>query len=64
MLGTATGIFSGDNLVGIRDTFNFDFKNRGGYPYGLAANAGVAMIRADAALCAGNISIPVSGGTQ
>lgn len=62
LLGTATGIFQGGNLVGIRDTFNFDFKNRGGYPYGMFANAGVAMIRADAATCAGNVSIPVSGG--
>jgi RHS repeat-associated protein len=63
LLGTATGVFSGSNLVGIRDTFNFDFKDRGGYPYGAAANLGVAMIRADAASCAGNVSIPVSGGT-
>jgi hypothetical protein len=62
LLGTATGIFRGGNLVGIRDTFNFDFKDRGGYPYGTFANAGVAMIRADAATCAGNVSIPVSGG--
>lgn len=62
LLGTATGVFRGGSLVGIRDTFNFDFKNRGGYPYGTFANAGVAMIRADAATCAGNVSIPVTGG--
>jgi hypothetical protein len=64
LLGSATGVFdSGGGLVGIRDTFNFDFKGRGGYPYGWAATIGVAMIRADAASCAGNVSIPVSGGT-
>lgn len=64
LLGTARGVFSGDNLVGLRDTFNFDFKDRGGYPYGVFANLGVAMVRLDAASCAGNVSIPVSGGVQ
>ncbi len=64
LLGTATGILSGNELVGIRDTFNFDFKDRGGYPYGTMANAGVALVRLDAATCAGDVSIPVSGGTQ
>jgi RHS repeat-associated protein len=64
LLGTATAVFSGGNLVGIRDTFNFDFKDRGGYPYGTFANLGVAMVRLDAASCAGNVSIPVSGGVQ
>lgn len=64
LLGTATGVFSGNKLIGIKDIFNFDFKDRGGYPYGAAATLGVAMIRADAASCAGNVSIPVSGGTR
>jgi hypothetical protein len=64
LLGTATGVFDGDALVGLRDTFNFDFKNRGGYPYGWKANIGVALVRLDAATCAGDIKIPVSGGTQ
>lgn len=62
LLGAATGVFSGNDLVGIRDTFNFDFKDRGGYPYGTMANAGVALVRLDAATCAGDVSIPVSGG--
>ena len=64
MFGSATGVFNADgDLVGIRDTFNFDFKNRGSYPYGWWANLGVAAIRLDAASCGGNVSIPVSGGT-
>jgi hypothetical protein len=64
LLGQATGIFSNGELVGVRDDFNFDFKKRGGYPYGWAANVGVALIRFDAAACAGDVTIPVSGGTQ
>jgi hypothetical protein len=64
LLGTATGIFRGDTLVGIRDTFNFDFKNRGSYPYGTNANVGVAVVRLDAATCAGDVAIPVTGGSS
>lgn len=64
LLGTATGVFSGNDLVGISDTFNFDFKDRGGYPYGTMANIGVALVRLDAATCAGDVSIPVTGGIQ
>jgi hypothetical protein len=64
LLGSATGVFDrAGALVGIRDTFNFDFKDRGGYPYGWAATIGVGLIRLDAASCGGNVSIPVSGGT-
>ena len=65
LLGSATGIFNESGLVGLRDTFNFDFKDRGGYPSGTVANTGVGLIRADAALCGGgNVGIPVAGGTQ
>jgi hypothetical protein len=61
----ATGIFSSTGLVGIRDTFYFHFKSRGGYPSGWQANPGVSMIGSDAWLCSsGNVSIPVSGGVQ
>jgi RHS repeat-associated protein len=64
LLGTATGIFRTGtrDLVGIRDTFNFDFKNRGNDPYGWAASLGVALVRLDAISCSGNVSIPVAGG--
>ncbi len=62
LLGTATSVFSGNSLVGTRDTFDFDFK-KGGYSGGGVENIGVAMIRADAASCAGGVSISVSGGT-
>jgi RHS repeat-associated protein len=65
LLGTATGVFRGGSLVGIRDTFNFDFKWRGyGEGYGLAAMAGVAAVRLDALSCAGDVKIPVGAGVQ
>ena len=60
-LGTAKGAFSKGKLVGVRDTFNFDFKPRGDYPYGTLATLGVALVRLDASGCAGDVKIPVSG---
>lgn len=65
LLGTATGVFQGKSLVGVRDTFNFDFKWRGyGEGYGIAAMAGVAAVRLDAARCAGDVRIPVRAGVE
>jgi len=65
LLGAATGIFSKTELVGLRDSFDFDFKSRGNNPEGWLANIGVALIRADAWACGnGNVSIAVSGGIQ
>jgi RHS repeat-associated protein len=65
VLGSSTGIFNASGLVGLRDSFNFDLKDRGPYPYGPMANAGVRLIRADAVLCGGGkVSIPVTGGAQ
>lgn len=65
VLGSATGIFDTTGLVGIRDSFNFDLKDRGPYPSGPIANIGVRLIRADAALCGGgNVTIPVTDGKQ
>jgi RHS repeat-associated protein len=65
VLGSATGIFNARGLVSLRDSFNFDLKDRGDYPSGPLANTGVRLIRADAALCGGgNVSIPVTGGAQ
>jgi RHS repeat-associated protein len=64
LLGTATGTFIGDELVGISDTFNFDNKARGNNAAAFLVNFGVRMIRMDAAGCAGDTQIPVSGGGQ
>jgi RHS repeat-associated protein len=62
LLGVATGTFYGDELVGIKDTFNFDFKRRGKNEGGVLANLGVLLVRVDAAFCSGDTKIPVSGG--
>jgi RHS repeat-associated protein len=63
LLGIATGTFIGDELVGISDTFNFDYKaGRGDDLGGVLANLGVFVIRQDAKGCAGDINIPVTGG--
>lgn len=62
LMGTATGIFSSNGLVGLSDTFNFDldFGKRG-----LSANFGVALARIGAFTCGhGDVKIPVSGGVQ
>ena len=61
LLGTATGVFSGDQLVGLFDRFNFDAKPRG-YGYGTGASIGTAAVRNAAASCAGGTTIPISGG--
>ena len=64
LLGSATGVFKGNTLVGIKDTFNFDFKKRGFNPAGVLANVGVGLVRLDAALCSGDTKIPITGGNQ
>jgi hypothetical protein len=66
LLGTATGVLGPTGLVGIRDNFNFDRKDRGDYPFGSLANAGVNLIRFSNSLCGGTngASIPVTGGVQ
>lgn len=61
LLGQATGIFGNDgSLMGVQDTFNFDFKDRGDDTP--IIDAGMAPIRLDAATCHGDTQIHVSGG--
>ena len=66
LLGTATGVLGPTGLVGIKDNFNFDKKDRGGFPFGTSANIGVNLIRFSNSICGGtnSASIPVTGGIQ
>jgi hypothetical protein len=60
LMGTALGIFRGNQLIGIRDAFNFDEKDRG--ILSPLINMAIRRARAKAAQCSGNVTIPIVGG--